>query len=155
MVSVSGNSGTAAQLTPSDVPAQLLALELHRPRVRGTAVGGLAQGVTDRGDGEDTAAGGDKRVASAEPSPRVKDVDVRGLVGQVKHRPGDRRLWVPGRGDDSRDRMPRLPLDRGDPGKRVADSDAHDEVEQAAAHQGKDRLGFRIAEPAVELDHLR
>src|SRR4051812_39946556 len=76
IVSVSGSSGTAGQLAPTDIASELLAVDFDPLGNGPTAARGGGDVIGDRGDGEDASAGRHEGAVGAAPSACMEYQDV-------------------------------------------------------------------------------
>src|SRR6476646_6017822 len=96
MVSVSGSSGTALELPPSDVAAELLSLEADGTRGFRAFALRLAERRGHGRHGEDPTASRHQLSRGVERRSRVEDVNVLGFGWQVDTGSLERVTWITG-----------------------------------------------------------
>src|SRR6185503_2071974 len=155
IVSVSGNSGTACQLAPSDVVPELLSAERHRLGVRSGHLRGLEETGGDGRYGQHAPTRCDELVCRVPCCARVKDFDAFARRRKLNDIAGPGVLGIPGCCNDGRHGTERLPIGIAGTAQRGSACYCCHQFEQRRFHEGHQRLRFRVPEPAVELHYFR
>src|SRR5687768_5079537 len=156
IVSVSGSSGIALQLSPRDVATKLFPVEGDPFRVIPRGPNRFFYGCARPGDGENASATGLQLACVF--------IACRTCMEHVDPARGSRQpdritlsccVRISVRGEHRRRRESRVPSQRTRNVQLISPRDLRHRLEETAPQQRQKCLGLRIPEPAVELDHPR